>query len=239
MSTFGALTDYFGILALSDGVSGTLATILELTESSRTPATESRANAEDENGDICASSYYGAGDLSEASSTFKVCKGVALDTALLALGELTAGKTVTSIEVATAMKEWPTITVSGTLATDTMDTSILQTFAMPSFTLASRTQAQELGFTTTVGCKLNSSSVSATVELAQQDDGLGEPVAHGVSGGEYTVSAEFVAVTDVCAWTVTGSGLTETKAPGAQEGQASYHTGSGEAQGTLVRDVTP
>jgi hypothetical protein len=235
MSDFGALTDHFGILAIVDGA-GTLADKLKLVDSTNTPVADSRADANDENNDIAASTFYGAGSLSEASSTFAVVTG-GVDTALLQLGEVATAKTITSIEITTSNDGFPQVTVSGTLGTETMDTSILQTFTMPTYTINGRKQAQAIGFTVGVGCKLTGSSLSGTIELAQQEDGLGEPAAHGVSGGTVEVTADFVRVTAAPSWTVTGVGLTETQVPGVSEGQAAYHTASGTAAGTLTRDT--
>jgi hypothetical protein len=235
MSNFGALTDHFGILAIVDGA-GTLADHLELVASSNVPAADSRANANDENNDIAASSFYGAGGLSEASCTYAVCKG-SLKTQLLKLGELSAGVCAVSAAITTSGAGWPQLVVSGTLGCETMvaPTGKLNTFTLPTYTIVNRKQAQAIGCTIDAACRLTGSSLTCTIELAQQEDGLGEPAAHGVSGGVKAITADMVAVTGVPAWTV-GEGFTETQAPGVEEGQAAYHTGSGAAEGTLARD---
>ena len=243
MSDFGALTDHFGILAIvRDG--GTLADVLTLVDSSKTPVAESRADAMDENNDIAASTFYGAGDLFEASSTFALTSST-LDTALLLCGEIAVQKFVQSVEISTSNDGWPQITVSGTLGAETMDTSTTNQFSLPSYTLNARKQAQQIGFTTGAGCKLTGSSLSASVELAQQEDGVGEPVAHDVSGGTIEISADFTEITAAPSWTdaagtawaSTETDLTETKAPGRQGAQAAYATGTGTAAGTLTRDA--
>ena len=232
MANFGALTDHFGILT-------TLADVLTLKESSAVPDPQNRADAEDENGDIAASSYFGnsAGALKTASTTFSVNKGD-LNTALLKLGEVAVGKVVESITIGTDNQGWPTVTVGGKLGTEEMCTDIFQTFVLPSYTIKPCKRAQLIGFTIGVGCRLISSELSASVTLAQDEDGLGEPVAHGVSGGEYTVAANLVRITAAPSWTVSGSGLTETQEPGVDEGQAAYHTATATAAGTLTRETT-
>ena len=237
MSNFGALTDHFGILAIESG-EGTLADVLTLTESSAVPDAQSRANAEDENGDIAASSFFGNSDgaLKTASTTFSVNKGE-LSTALLKLGQVATGKVVETIAIGTDNQGWPTVTVGGKLGAEEMCTDILQTFALPAYTIKPCKRAQLIGFTVGVGCKLTSSELSASVTLAQDEDGLGEPVAHGVSGGEYTVTANFVRVTAAPSWTVSGNGLEETQEPGVEEGQAAYHTATATAAGTLTRET--
>ena len=237
MADFGAATDHFGILAIVDGA-GTLADVLDLVDSSKTPASDSRADAQDENGDIAASTFYGAGSLFEASSTFALTSGD-LDTELISLGEVSAGVCITSVEISTSNDGWPQLTVSGTLGTETMvaPTGFTNTFVMPTLDIIARKQAQPMGFTVGATCKMTGSSLSASIELAQQEDGLGEPAAHAVSGGTFEVSADFVRITAAPSWTVTspGIGLTETQVPGENEGQASYHTGTGTAAGTLTR----
>jgi hypothetical protein len=79
--------------------------------------------------------------------------------------------------------------------------------------------------------------------MAQQDNGLGEPIAHGISGGTGTVTAELVRVTAAPAWTVSTSspwstvGLTQTQAPSLEQGQAAYHVATATAQFTITRDA--
>ena len=235
---FGALTDHFGILAIDDGA-GVLGDVLKLVASSKVPMADSRADAMDENNDIAASTYFGAGSLFAASSTFELVSGD-LDTELLKLGELSAGVCAVSIALTTSNTAWPRIVVSGTLGTETMvapSASLLNTFTLPEYDIIARKQAQAIGFAAGVGCKLTGSGLTATINLAQANDGLGEPSAHAVDGGTIVVTANFVRVTAACSWTVSGDGLTETQVPGADEGQAAYHTASGAAAGTLTRDA--
>ena len=221
---FGASTDHFGI-ATAD---------LIVVASDKTPVADSRADAVDENADIAASTFYGAGTLFEASNTYALITST-LDTATILLGELSAGVFAQTAEVSTSSDGWPQVTVSGTLGAETMvaPTGKTNKFALPTFTISARKQAQLMGFTVAATAKLNSSSLSASVELGQQENGLGEPAAHGVSGGTYEITAELVGVTGVPGWTVTSG--TETQAPGTSEGQAAYHVGTGTAAGTLVR----
>lgn len=238
MPNFGALTDHFSILSIVDG-SGTLGDILELIASPKTPDPMSRADALDENGDTAASTWYGntAKALFEASSTFTVKSGT-LDTALLKLGELATGVVVTGIDGGTDSGGWPTITVKGKLGTEAIvaPSGKLNTWTLPSWSIVGSKRAQTIDFSVGAGCKCTSSGFSASIELAQTEDGLGEPAAHGVSGGVCTLSANIQAVTAEPAWTLSGN-WTETQAPGADEGQAAYHTGSGAAEQILERDA--
>ena len=232
---FGALTDHFGILAIVNGA-GTLADCLTLVGSSKTPIALSRADAQDENGDITASSWFGApATMFEASSTFAV-KSDSFSLNLLKCGYIATTKAILSIDVKTENGAWPQITVSGRLGC--IDPATLKTYTLPAFTISGKKQAQPIGFTVTAGCKLTGSGFSASVDFAEQADGVGVPCAQDVSGGVLTGSGDFVGVTAVPAWTVTGiTGAVETQAPGNDEPQAAYSTGTGTWEMMLSVDV--
>jgi hypothetical protein len=236
MSNFGALTDHFGLAS----------TDLVLVDSSETIIEQSRADALDEVGDIAATTFYGntTQDMREVSCTYALKSG-SLNINTIKLGALASAPTVLreSVEVSTSNSEFPQITVSGrkNIVAITAPTGKLNTFTIPSLTITGRKVAQPAFFTTGSGCRLTGSSVEASVEVAQQDNGLGEPIAHGVSGGQGTFSGEFVRVTTAPAWTVvttnnTSFGLTQTQAPGIEQGQAEYHTGTGTGAFTIIRD---
>jgi hypothetical protein len=238
MSNFGALTDHFALASAT----------LILVNSSETPIEQSRADAQDENGDIVASSYFGntTQAMAEISCTYALRSGT-LDIATIKLGALAASATVLreSIEVATSNSEFPQVTVTGrkNIIAITAPTGKLNTFTLPTLTLTGIKQAQLIGFTVGTGCRLTSSSIAANLELAQQDNGLGEPIAHGISGGTGTITAEFVRVTTAPSWTVASgapwaaAGLTQTQAPSLEQGQAAYHTTTASAQFTVTRDA--
>ena len=234
---FGAKTDHFGILDIADGV-GTLGDVLEIIDSSATPDAQSRADATDENGDIAAATWHGNTDgaLQEASSTF-VLKGASLDTAKLVAGEIEVGKIITSIEVATSNGDWPKITVSGKIGTKAVVAPPLlkNTWKFPTFTITGAKRAQLLGFTVGEDCKLSDSSISGSVDIAQHEDGVGEPIMHGVSGGMLTMSANLTAIEAAASWTHPAS-WTETQKPGTTEGQAAYHTASVTAESVWERE---
>jgi len=237
MSNFGALTDHFGLASAT----------LILVNSSSTPVEQSRADANDENGDIAATTYFGNStqEMADVSCTYALKSGT-LNINTIKLGALAASATVLreSIEVSTSNGDFPQVTVSGrkNIIAITAPTGKLNTFTLPSYTLTGIKQAQLIGFTIGAGCRLTGSSIAANVEIAQQDNGLGEPAAHGVSGGTGTISAELVRVTSAPAWTVLttspwdAAGLAQTAAPGLEEGQAAYHTATATAQFTIVRD---
>ena len=239
MSNFGALTDHFG-LASSD---------LVLVNSSETLVEQSRADAQDENGDIAASTFFGntTQDMREISCTYALKTGT-LNINTIKLGATAAAPTVLreSVEVTTSNTEFPQITVSGrkNIVQISAPSGKLNTFTLPSKSLSGIKAAQVIFCTTGAGCKLTGSSLSANVEVAQQDNGLGEPIAHGVSGGVGTFGADFVRITSAPSWTIdttdnTDYGITQTQAPGAEEGQAAYHTASGAGAFTIIRDLVP
>lgn len=248
-TSFGALTDHFGILAFTHG-EGTLGDVLKLVASSKTPRAQNRADALDANEDVAASAYSGnsAGSIYEVSCTYALVSG-SLPLTELKLGEISSGILAESIEVSTSNGGWPQITVTGFLGTETITapSGYLNTFTLPAITVTGIKQAQLLGFTVSAG-RLTASKITFNCTLAEQADGVGEPAAHGVSGGTGEVTAEFVRVDDQPAWALaavladSGDGAVfmaeVTQAPGADEGQAAWHTASGVAAFNLVRTAS-
>ena len=236
MSNFGALTDHFGLASSDLILVGSTETLIEL----------SRADALDENADIAASTYYGntTQDMRDISCTYALKSGT-LNINTIKLGATSAAPTVLreSLEVGTANDGFPQITVSGkkNISAITAPSGKLNTFTLPSVVISGIKQAQLMCFTTGNGCRLTGSSITASVEMAQQDNGVGEPIAFGVSGGQGSISAEFVRVTAAPSFTInttgnTNFGLVVTANPGIEQGQAAYHTGSGTIGFTIIRD---
>lgn len=231
---FGALTDHFGLVAGSN---------LVLVNSSKVPIANSITRAEDENGDLVAQVAHGneAGELFEASCTYAVATDD-LDTSDIKLGETATGTVITSVEITTSNGAWPQVTVSGTLGTEEMCVRYgkLNTYKLPVYTISACKKAQNILFTVPAGVRLTGSGISASVELAQQEDGEGEPVAHGISGGVITLTADLVGVTVAPSWVTTAlvsAGYAVTQEPGKDEGQAAWHTGSGAAEKILSADL--
>ena len=224
---FGAYTDHFG-LESSD---------LVVVDCSKVPRPLSRDDAEDENGDLAKATWFGntAGEIYDVSTTYELKSGT-LDLSTLFLGELSSGVFAASMVPSTGNKLLPRIVVTGVLGIEDIvaPTGYTNTFAMPAITLTAIKQAQLLDFTVDAGCRLTGSSISASVDLAEFPDGVGEPHAHGVSGGIATLDADFVRITAACAWTP-GTIWDETQAPGEEEGQNTHHTGKGTAEAILTR----
>jgi hypothetical protein len=235
-TSFGALTDHFNILATVHDA-GTLADIMKLVSASKVPRAQNRGDAQDENEDIAASAYSGnsAGEIYEIACTYALKSGT-LDLSTLFVGELTAGTVAEKLALATSNGAWPQITVNGFIGLEAITAPDGKTnkFQLPAISVLGIKQAQLLGFTVPTG-RLTGSGISFSCSMAEQADGVGEPAAHGVSGGTGEVTAEFVRIDTAPTWTLaavlTASPfLAEvTQTPGADEGQAAWHTASGTA----------
>ena len=213
MSNFGGLTDHFG-LASGDMI---------LVSSEASPVAQSRADAMDESGDIAASAWHGntSAGLQEATCVYALKSGTL--SAELKLGQLSVGKVVTSIEVSTSMGAWPQITVSGIIGSDALEQ--VKTYELGNLSVSGLKKAQPMGIAVTTG-KLNDCSLSASCDWAQQEDGLGEPVAYGVSGAVATATATAVATGTDAPVLAAAAGYTVSQGSGKEEGQAAWHTAS-------------
>lgn len=240
MSAFGALTDHWGLLGDGEPLNGKA----KIIASSKEPVAQNRTDAEDESGDIAASAFHGnsaasPGDrLFTTSVTYQLLPGQDLDLNTIEIGELETGKLIDSVTVTTQNSGGnPTIELSGMLGTEAIiaPTDFLNTFTLPDLTITGAMRAQLLGFTLTEG-KLTGSSFTASLTMEQQEDGVGEPVAHGIRGGTTEVTADLVRITTAPAVAV-AAGFTLTKGPGIDEGQAAWHTTNATAAGTLTRDA--
>jgi len=235
---FGAYVDHFGILAIVLG-DGTLADVLEITDDPKTPDAQSRAEAKDKNGDIAKANWHGntAGELFSASNTF-VCKSGTFSLELIKGGEVATGKVITGIETGTSNDGWPTLVVTGKLGTESIvaPTGFLNTWTLPDIDIIGAKRAQLLDFTEGAGCETTASGLSAALDLAQQNDGVGEPVAHGISGGMLTMTATLGYITAAGSWTP-GAGWEETQGPGTGGAAASHHSTSVAAEKIWERDA--
>ena len=220
MANFGANTDHFGLLAEGE----VFETIGELVDSSKVPVAQSRADALDENGDIADNAWHGntAVDLYEASCTYAVKSGT-LACADLVLGQKSAGIVITSIEVATSNGAWPQVKVSGILGSAALEQ--VKTWPMPTADVLGQKQAQALGCAVTTG-SLTDSSMSGSCDFARQDDGLGEPVAYGVSGAMASSSSSAVGASDATPVLAAAAGWTLSQPTGIVEPQAAWNTAS-------------
>ena len=245
-TSFGALTDHFAILETVHDA-GTLADIMSLVASSKVPRAQNRADATDENEDVVASAYSGntSEAISEVSCTYALTSGT-LDISDLVIGELAVQILAETLELATTNGGWPQITVAGYLGlqTITAPTDYTNQFTLPSISVKGVKQAQVLGFTVSAG-KLTGSKISFSCAMGEQLDGVGEPAAHGVAAGTGDLTADFVRVLDQPEWALAAvladSGVAAvymaevTQDPGADEGQAAWHTSAGAAGFNIPR----
>jgi hypothetical protein len=225
MSNFGALTDHFGFADAN----------LVLISSSKTPPAKTRKEASDEAGDFAAITHSGGAGTFDAECVYSLVSGT-LDLADLVLGEIEEGKATGSIVVATDAGAFPTITVTGKLGTEKMcaPDGKKASYTIPAQIIKGCKLAQAVGFTVSKG-NLTSCTVTLECDIVEQEDGAGEPAAHGVGGGVMTVQAEFVrASADAPAWTPS-LGFAESQALGVDEPQADYHTASGALAKALER----
>ena len=233
VANFGGRTDHFGFASAD----------LILISSSSTPLPQTVERAENQEGDYEDEEEHGqnaAGDLSAATCTYAL-KGETLNLNTLAIGESASGVICESLEVVTANGAWPMITATGQTGTEAVvaPTEKLNTWTIgDSIIITGAKRAQLMDFAVDAGCRVTGSSYTASVDIASQANGLGVIVAHGVSGGVSTISADLVNITATCAWTPTASSAwLEEQAPGADEPQAGFETsGTVSASKILARD---
>jgi len=245
--------DIFGILALTLGA-GTMADVLKIKPTSRTPIAKASAMAKDEYGDVAAKSVYGAPTtMFEATSEFELTSGT-LTLASLFLGQCaTAGTFITGISIKTSNGSWPTISFTGRVGQtlEEAPTGFLNKWALPAISVLGRKLAQEfgaggaggMGFTTEADCKCTGSGLDFTVELAETVDGEGVPCAFSLAGADGSMSADFVAVAPLeeflQPWTLdatTGFLWFNLANPGTSKSPNEYWTGSASA--TLADPAT-
>jgi hypothetical protein len=232
MANFGALTDHFGLAA-------TLGTLID---APKTPRPQTRKDALDKNGDIADTAYHGntAGELFDATCVYQLDGAnsgpTELDLEDVEIGQIATGKVATSAAVDTANTDWPKITITGVLGTPALEQD--KAWALTAGTIYARKQAQLIGIVVTTG-ELTSCGTSASCDLAQADDGEGEPVAFGVSGAIQTATAEAVATSSAAPVLAAAEGWTVQQATGKNEPQADWHTATINVEKKLTVTITP
>ncbi len=246
---FGASTneDYFGILALaSTGAGTTLADCLTITDAGDDPDEKTEADATDEKGDIAGRALHGNDGftLRTASSVFFV-KG-AFKLADLYLGQLASAtdRIIESIVISSDNGgELPKVTINGKLGAQaiTPPTGFLSEFTLPAITVNPIMMAQNYGlFTVALNTALQSATLNLAIDAPQQNDGMGEPAAHGARAGNATLEANILGVTADPGWTLvdTIAEFAENKKPGKASGQAAWWDGTGGASLVLNRKAS-
>jgi hypothetical protein len=234
MANFGALTDHFTEIT----------TGLTLKDSSKIQTPKTRADAQDENGDICASTWHGAVDIFDVSCEYEL-QSSTFNLSTLKLGEIDAVNNVVvdNITVTTSNNAQPRVVISGRegVSAITAPSGFENTFTLPSITITAAFQAQVMGFTADTG-SLTDTSFTFTANIPESTDGLGVQAGHGVNGAMGTLTANFVRCPDEEPdWTLSLAGLTEVQDPALSqtEPDAAYHTATGTAEVIVARDATP
>jgi hypothetical protein len=215
MPGFGTQVDYFGLDSAT----------LSFVESSTTPMAVSVENAQDQDGNIAGQGDFEAGPADAIEATYRLIGGT-LNLNTLQLGPKTVDAVetlITQIAVNTSNGEWPTLVISGFTGITNKDN--MPNFALPSITISGKKQAQGLDFTVGADCRLTSSSLTASGEVAHVLDNAGIVGAMAFSGATIEIGGEAVEIEGIVAWTPGGT-WTETQAPGASGGNVSWGTAS-------------
>jgi hypothetical protein len=232
MANFGALTDHFSAITTGWTLKNSIAPTRP----------KSRADARDDKGDVCAATWFGATDIFEVTCDYELQSGT-VDLNTLKLGEVEAGTAATSISVNPSNGGWPKLSITGLIGLETMvaPDGFLNTFTLPSITLAGAYLAQPMGFTYDAG-SLTDCTFAFSADLQEATSGVGVPTAHGITGAIGTLTANWQRCPDETpAWTLTLSGLTSTQEPSDDGTQpdAAYHTNTSAAEIVIARDVDP
>ena len=226
MAGFQAQVDYFGIASAS----------LVVINSSTTPIPVSIEYARDQEGNIAGQGDYEGGPAVAVESRYRLLNST-LDLSTLSVGYLLNDAThmvVTSVAVDTSNSDWPTVKLTG--FTGVSDYSTMPVFSLPAITINGQKVAQGFDFTVDAACRLTSSSLTATAEMAHVLDDSGDVGAMACTGATIAISGEAVEISDVVAWTPGGT-WTETQAPGATGGNISWGTSGFAAEKYLSEDT--
>jgi hypothetical protein len=229
MGNFGDPTDHFG-LATAD---------LILIDSDDAPVADSRVDAIDGIGDIADKAYTGAGAIRDVKCIYSLI-GNSLDLSTLFLGELSAGKIVSGITATPAAGACPRIEVTGQLGNEAVvaPSGFLNKWKLPAITLTPLMAAVPMGFTVTTG-KLQTVSLTASCNIAQDTGADGDPVAHGVSGASAQVQCTLTATSAAVPAIAAAAGWTIMQPISTTEPQANWRTGSATLDIVLSREAAP
>jgi len=226
---FGVAQDYW---ALGD-------TIWEPQSSTLTPQA-SLANAQDSEGDNACEQQYNAYD--QWSVVYKLV-GLAADTVtvssktkcgtIIAIDTATKG-VVTSIEVATANTDFPTITVAGE---EWYGDTEARTYTDPFPDISPLKYGQAIGFVADTYSRVTSSTGSMTVQVARVADSVGVFVRTAVYQGRAEASGELVHCTTTAgAVADTAHGWALTKNNDVNSDNASFGTSTVNAYQNVSAD---
>jgi hypothetical protein len=176
-------------------------TYLKLKSSSATPHPTGFEAATDECGNTIAEGSYATGPGTPFSCEYELV-GDTLDTATLFVGKGT-NLVVESVEVATEVGSWPKVSVSG--MTYTSPPAGMETFSLPSITIAGTKCAQLLDFTIAEGSRLSASSVGLSGTIHHTTDGEQGIGAIAFTADVATMTAQGTSITGAFDWTLTAN----------------------------------
>lgn len=185
----------------------------------------SEAQAQDENGDVAASTIYDTSAGDAVSVTYAGSIGDtagAIDLSGIKGGKVINGYVVTGMGVTTSNTDYPQIVISGQ-KTSTVDGDIAK--YTHGITLNAGKGAQAFGATAGGTSRLTGSSASFAVQVARVMDSTGEEAAIDVYGGRVDATNTLVGVTGAPSATA-DTGFTLLGGPSEEESNTGYATGT-------------
>jgi len=219
---YGAQNDPWGIAADSTmGVTWKL-------QSVSNDLSPSEAEAQDSNGDVCAATMYDTANQTK-SATYVAC-----DTGTLVLydtttsvdyraGTVISGFAITSIGLETSNSAQVKMTVAGQ-KTASLQAAIAK-YDPADLEIAITRKAIPVGFSVDTGNKLNSSSITLSVDVARELDSQGAECVTDVYGGRIEASGDYVGCS-AAAGASGDTGYRVTSGPSISETNTAYETGS-------------
>lgn len=241
MSNFGALTDHFGFLSenflnLDYSDSGVpIANKAKLISSSDSFIEQNKTSIIDENGNILLTNYYGntTQNLRNISVTYLLndIQYFYVWHNTFFLGEKVVNGVnciIENIVLNFSNNTFPTLSISGKancLSIENAGYNKFNAFFSDGTFILNNKYAPSIGFTASESLKLSFLTIESSINVNTTIDENGEPIHHGISAGEGTITAEFSKVSSgVSGWTINNPELSNIQSPKQIENQASFHT---------------
>jgi hypothetical protein len=227
---FGTMVDYAGFAG----------TDLKLKSSSEMPHPTGFETATDECGNVIAQGDYATGPGTPFTCEYELVSGT-LDTGTLFVGAGTL-KVIESVEVTTETGAWPKVSVSG--ITVAAVPASMETFSLPSVTIAGTKCAQLLDFTIESGSRLSNSSIGLSGTIDHTTDGAQGIGAFAFSVDVAKMTAQGVSITGDFGWTLTADKPDATnewaqeQGPGVEASELGWATaGTLSARAVILADA--
>jgi len=222
---YGAQNDPWGIAA-----DATMGVTWKL-QSVSNDLSPSEAEAQDSNGDVCAATMYDTANQTK-SATYVAC-----DTGTLILhdttddapdyrpGTVKSGFVITSIGLETSNSAQVKMTVAGQATSIADSDALIAKYSPADLEIAITRKAIPVGFSVDTGNKLNSSSITLSVDVARELDSQGAECVTDVYGGRIEASGDYVGCS-AAAGASGDTGYRVTSGPSISETNTAYETGS-------------